>query len=182
MQSFRRKVSSKFIYLKDKNLSLYPFIKRCSEQEDELCKLQREKGTWQETLTNIELSHTTHVDLIEVKTQNKLLKQRIEDLNKEQVNLLLLLQEMESKKNFYKKKLKNESKINQEMFSSSSSSSETESENVREIKTEEDDDEEEDDEQEEFSDNLEQISNNIIKLNNNFNQHSIEVKDGKNTF
>jgi hypothetical protein len=91
--------------------------------------LQREKGTWQETMTNIESSYTTHVDLIELKTQNKLLKQRINDLISEQGNLLILLQDMETKKKFYKNSLKNELSVKSSklmtnfQFSSSSSSS-----------------------------------------------------------
>jgi hypothetical protein len=103
--------------------------------------LQREKGTWQETMTNIESSHTTHVDVIELKTQNKLLKQRINDLVSEQGNLLILLQDMETKKKFYKNSLKNELNIKssklmstfQFSFSSSSSSSTSSLENETQV-------------------------------------------------
>ncbi len=158
--------------------------------------MQREKGTWQETMTNIESSYTTHVDLIELKTQNKLLKQRINDLISEQGNLLILLQDMETKKKFYKNSLKNELSVKSSkqmtnfQFSSSSSSStsstETENQvipgnNIKHDLGDDDNDDEDDDyvddddddieeknrHEEENEEDEEKFSDNLEQISNN---------------
>jgi hypothetical protein len=74
---------------------------RCSEQEDEICKLQREKGTCQETINNLKtLDKST--ESIELRVQNEQLRNDYKQLSDEQDNLLILLQEMEEKLKKYK--------------------------------------------------------------------------------
>ena len=74
---------------------------RCSEQEDEICKLQREKGTCQETLNNLK-TLDKNTESIELRVQNEQLRNDYKQLSDEQESLLILLQEMEEKLRKYK--------------------------------------------------------------------------------
>ncbi|CAF0812047.1 unnamed protein product [Brachionus calyciflorus] len=76
-----------------------------SEQEDEISKLQREKGILQETINNLETGDK-NTEVIELRQQNLGLKKNISQINQEQENLLTLLQEMETKLKNYKRVLK----------------------------------------------------------------------------
>ena len=171
--------------------------------------MQREKGTWQETMTNIESSYTAHVDLIELKTQNKLLKQRINDLISEQGNLLILLQDMEAKKKFYKSSLKNElcknslKSMTNFQFSSSSSSSTSSFQvipgnKIKHDLGDDDNDDEDDDYVDDDDDDIEEknrheegneedeekFSDNLEQISNNIiklNNNFIAIPDNHNT-
>ena len=89
---------------------------RCSEQEDELCKLQREKGNLQETLVNIQTttaaSTTSNKNDQQLEAQNKSLKAANAQLTQEQESLLTLLSEMEAKIKRYRRMLKDRGETN----------------------------------------------------------------------
>lgn len=72
---------------------------KCAQQDDELSKLKRDKGAWEEMKNNI---HTDHDSV----SENIQLKSTVKELNQEQDNLLTLLQDMELKLKHYKKLLR----------------------------------------------------------------------------
>lgn len=79
---------------------------KCTEQEDEICKLQREKGVFEETINNLK-TMDKNTEVFELRYENSELKKELAQINQDQENLLTLLQEMEDKLKNYKRLLKN---------------------------------------------------------------------------
>lgn len=78
---------------------------KCVEQEDEICKLQREKGIFEETINNLK-TMDKNIEMVELRVQNSELNKELAQINQDQENLLTLLQEMELKLKHYKRLLK----------------------------------------------------------------------------
>lgn len=77
---------------------------RCTEQADELTRLKRDRGAWQENSSMQQLK--TNDPNSGSAAENMELKLTIKELNMEQENLLTLLQDMEQKLVRYKKLLR----------------------------------------------------------------------------
>jgi len=75
---------------------------KCSEQENELITLKRERGSWNEIVKTSETTTTCDSSASQVIK----LQLELKELNQEQENLLTLLQDMELKTKHYKKMLR----------------------------------------------------------------------------
>jgi hypothetical protein len=125
---------------------------KCSQQEDELCRLQREKGISSEMIKNLKSNNDPQGSIYiiaDLQTQLDDLKQQLESVNEEQDNLLLLLQEMETKKKNYKYLLINKY----------SHHFEDDDEDEEEEEEDDDDDDDDDDDNQSLITNNSEISN-----------------------
>jgi hypothetical protein len=98
------------------NFSCYFIVKRCSNLEAELNQLKLEKITTETVNSNkfhnseLNQNESTFQSTID-RLNNELIdyKNQNQQLNQDQENLLILLEEMEKKKTYYKRQLKNAS-------------------------------------------------------------------------